>query len=132
MPWRERSPMDERVQFISDYQRQLFTMTELCDRYGISRKTGYAVVGRYEAEGAAGLSPRSSQPGCSPQATPEPIVEETRKASRAPAVAADDEEILDWDVVIPTPPPRSAGKIPVQLRYLGRGKPLPVEAPWAE
>ena len=27
MPWRERSPMDERVQFITDYQRQLFTMT---------------------------------------------------------------------------------------------------------
>ena len=26
MPWRERSPMDERVQFISDYQRQLFTI----------------------------------------------------------------------------------------------------------
>jgi putative transposase len=75
MPWRERSPMDERVQFISDYQRQLFTMTELCDRYGISRKTGYAVVDRYEVEGVAGLSPRSSRPGCSPQATREPIVE---------------------------------------------------------
>jgi transposase InsO family protein len=67
--------MDERVQFISDYQRQLFTMTELCDRYGISRKTGYAVVGRYEAEGATGLSPRSSRPGRSPQATAEPMVD---------------------------------------------------------
>jgi putative transposase len=74
MPWRERSPMDERVQFISDYQRQLFTMSELCDRYGISRKTGYAVVGRYEAEGVAGLSPRSSRPGRSPQATAESVV----------------------------------------------------------
>jgi transposase InsO family protein len=67
--------MDERVQFISDYQRQLFTMTELCDRYGISRKTGYAVVGRYEAEGARGLSLRSSRPGRSPQATAAPIVD---------------------------------------------------------
>jgi putative transposase len=75
MPWRERSPMDERVQFISDYQRQLFTMTELCDRYGISRKTGYAVLGRYETQGARGLSPRSSRPGRSPQATAEPMVD---------------------------------------------------------
>jgi putative transposase len=75
MPWRERSPMDERLQFISDYQRQLCTMTALCDRYGISRKTGYAVVGRYEAEGARGLSPRSSRPGRSPQATAEPMVD---------------------------------------------------------
>jgi len=35
MPWQARSQMDERVQFISDYQRQLFTMTRLCERYGI-------------------------------------------------------------------------------------------------
>ena len=54
MPWQARSPMDERVQFITDYQRQLFTMTTLCERYGISRKTGYKLVARYDAEGAAG------------------------------------------------------------------------------
>jgi putative transposase len=69
MPWHERSLMDERVQFISDYRRQLCTMTELCDRYGISRKTGYKLVGRYDVEGAVGLEPRSSRPGHSPQAT---------------------------------------------------------------
>lgn len=74
MAWRERSLMDERVQFISDYRRQLFTMTELCDRYGISRKTGYAVVGRYEAEGLSGLVPRSSRPHHSPQATAARVV----------------------------------------------------------
>ena len=49
MPWQERSPMDERVQFITDYQRQLFTMTTLCERYGVSRKTGYKLVARYDA-----------------------------------------------------------------------------------
>src|SRR5581483_6759158 len=75
MPWRTRSPMDERLQFVSDYQRQLFTMTELCDRYGISRKTGYALVDRYEREGAAALLPRSSRPRHSPQATAPQIVE---------------------------------------------------------
>ena len=58
MPWRERLPMDERVQFISDYQRQLFTMTEICDRYGVSRKTGYKWIARYAADGAAGLADR--------------------------------------------------------------------------
>src|SRR5262245_63411624 len=69
MPWRERSPMDERVQFISDYRRQLFTMSALCERYGVSRKTGYALIGRYEAAGLSGLVPRSSRPHHSPQAT---------------------------------------------------------------
>jgi len=75
MPWQARSPMDERVQFITDYQRQLFTMTTLCERYGISRKTGYKLVARYDAEGAAGLDERSSRPGHSPQATAPRVVE---------------------------------------------------------
>jgi putative transposase len=74
MPWRERSPMDERVQFISDHQRQLWTMTELCDRYGVSRKTGYKWVARYETDGATGLAWRSSRPHESPQTTPPEIV----------------------------------------------------------
>jgi putative transposase len=73
MPWRERSPVDERVQFISDYQRQLFSMTELCDRFGISRKTGYKWLSRYTAGGAAALMPRSSRPHHTPQATPPAI-----------------------------------------------------------
>lgn len=74
MPWHERSRMDERVQFIGDYQRQRCTMTALCDRYGVSRKTGYKWVARYEAEGAAALAARSSRPGHSPQATAAGIV----------------------------------------------------------
>ena len=75
MPWRARSAMDERLQFIRDYQRQLFTMTELCDRYGVSRPTGYTLIARYEADGAASLRPRSSRPHHSPQATPSRAVE---------------------------------------------------------
>ena len=74
MPWRERSPMDERVQFISDYQRQLWTMTELCDRYNVSRKTGYKWLARYDADGPAGLTNRSSRPHQSPQTTDEAMV----------------------------------------------------------
>src|SRR5688572_5579005 len=74
MPWRERSPMDERVQFIADYQRQLFTMTELCDRFGVSRKTGYKWLARYERDGAEGLAQRSSRPRHSPHATEARVV----------------------------------------------------------
>ena len=39
MPWRERSPVDLRVQFISEDQTGLWSMTELTEHYGISRKT---------------------------------------------------------------------------------------------
>ena len=74
MPWRERLPMDERVQFMGDYQRELFTVTELCDRYGVSRKTGYKWIARYAADGAAGLAVRSSRPKHSPQTTEASVV----------------------------------------------------------
>lgn len=74
MPWRERSPMDERVQFISDYQRHRFSITELCNRFGVSRKTGYKWIARYTAEGAAGLAARASRPHHSPQTTDDSVV----------------------------------------------------------
>ena len=59
MPWSQTSAMDEKVRFISDYQRELLSLSELCDRYGISRKTGYKWIDRYETEGprACGTCP---------------------------------------------------------------------------
>lgn len=62
MPWQETDPMRERVQFIALYQTGLYTMSELCARFGISRKTGYKWVARYEQEGPAGLQERSHAP----------------------------------------------------------------------
>ena len=41
MPWQETLLMDQRVQFIADYQRAVFDIAELARRYGISRKTAY-------------------------------------------------------------------------------------------
>jgi transposase InsO family protein len=54
--------MDERLQFIADHQRGLYTMTELCERYGVSRKTVYKWLSRYHAEGALGLRERNHAP----------------------------------------------------------------------
>jgi len=66
MPWLETDPMDQRLQFITDYQRGLYSMTELCTRYAISRKTGYACLDRYAEHGRAGLAPRSRAPHTCP------------------------------------------------------------------
>ena len=41
MPWTETSLVDQRMPFIADLQRGLHSMTELCELYGVSRKTGY-------------------------------------------------------------------------------------------
>ena len=48
MPWLETAPVNERERFIADYRLDLYTMTDLCARYNVSRKTGYKWVDRME------------------------------------------------------------------------------------
>jgi putative transposase len=62
MPWRETAPMAERMRFVTDWERYLYSMTELCQRYGVSRKTGYKWTARYEKNGPDGLRERSRAP----------------------------------------------------------------------
>ena len=59
MPWNEVSPMDQRVRFIADLQRKYLSLSELCRHFGVSRKTAYKWIERYEADGPAGLVDRS-------------------------------------------------------------------------
>jgi transposase InsO family protein len=54
--------MDERLRFVRDAQRNHFTMSELCARYGVSRRIGYKWLARYDTEGRAGLADRSHVP----------------------------------------------------------------------
>ena len=66
MAWRKVLPMDERLRFIYEAQLKLWTITELCKRYGISRKTGYKWLKRFREEGREGLRDRSRRPNRSP------------------------------------------------------------------
>ena len=70
MPWKSVKPMEEKIRFIGDYLSRVFNFTELCERYGISRKTGYKWVDRYTEGGAKGLDDRSRRPEDSPRRTP--------------------------------------------------------------
>lgn len=62
MPWKETCAVDQRVALLADWLRDEWTMTELAARYGISRKTAYKWVSRYEADGAPGLVEHSRAP----------------------------------------------------------------------
>ena len=62
MPWQETSPVDQRERFIHDHRLDLYTLVELCARYGVSRKTGYKWLDRFEAAGRQGLHDRSRAP----------------------------------------------------------------------
>jgi putative transposase len=70
MPWREICVMDERMRFVVDYLSGEWTMSNLCDRHGISRQSGYKWAGRYREEGASGLLDRSRAAKVHGRATP--------------------------------------------------------------
>jgi len=76
MPWNETTPMDQKMQFIADYLRGVLSMTELCQLYGISRKTGYKFIERYARCGPEGLEERSRSAHNHPNYTPEHVVRE--------------------------------------------------------
>ena len=41
MPWKETCAVDERLLMITEYRRGEASVSELCRRYGVSRKTGH-------------------------------------------------------------------------------------------
>ena len=69
MPWQESDTVTERLKFIAAHETGLYSMTELCARFGISRKTGYKLVARYKDEGVAGLKDHSHAPRHCPHRT---------------------------------------------------------------
>jgi transposase-like protein len=74
--------MDQRTQFIADYLRKVLSVTELCDLYGVSRKTAYKWIERYLRQGPAGLEEHSRRPQGSPNQTPQEIVAAILEARR--------------------------------------------------
>jgi transposase InsO family protein len=74
--------MDEKLLFIADCLRGEEPMTVLCERYGISRQTGYVWKRRYEAEGAGGLAERSRAPRRHGTATPAELTARIIEARR--------------------------------------------------
>lgn len=70
MPWKEVNPMDQKLLFIADHLRTASTFKDLCWRYGISRKTGYKWVARYEDLGFEGMRNQTRKPHKQPLKTP--------------------------------------------------------------
>ena len=72
MPWKDCSVMDDRVRFVG---RLLDgeSKSEVCGHFGISRKTGYKIWGRYRQEGLEALRDRSRRPVRYPNQPPEQI-----------------------------------------------------------
>jgi transposase len=66
----ETNKEEQRRAFVVDYESGQWSMTELCQRYGISRPTGYVWLDRYAEQGEAGLGDRPRAPTTCPHRTP--------------------------------------------------------------
>lgn len=59
MAWRSTQVEHQREDFITAYKENTYTISELCQQFAISRKTGYKWLTRFENEGKEGLVDRS-------------------------------------------------------------------------
>lgn len=74
MPWKETCPMNQKIQLLSDYLKEEYTITELSHNYNVSRETVYKWIKRYQAKGLAGLEELPRAPLNHPNATSPLIV----------------------------------------------------------
>jgi transposase InsO family protein len=95
MPWQETDPVDQRERFIDDHRHGLYSMTELCARYGVSRPTGYKWLARYDAGGRSALRPRSHAPHTCPHRVSDAVAE-LLCAARKSHPTWGPAKLLDW------------------------------------
>lgn len=67
--------MDQKKFLIDDYINGDFTVAELGPRFGVSRKTAYKWISRFEEQGNTGLIDQSRRPLSSPTRTPDEITQ---------------------------------------------------------
>ena len=68
MGWTETRVVDERMRFVMTVLKHEEAFATVCRRFGVSRRTGYKWLARYEETGVEGLMDRSRAPHSHPQA----------------------------------------------------------------
>ena len=69
MSWQETNPVNERMKSVAATQSGRLHRTKLCEKFGISRKTGSKLLSRYESDGPGGLCDQSRAPYTHPNPT---------------------------------------------------------------
>ena len=83
MSWKENSIVDQRLEFVLRALHGQASFAELCQQYGISRKTGYKWKERFLEGGLPALQNDSRRPERSPDALPEKVVCEVVRLKQA-------------------------------------------------
>ncbi len=74
MPWKELCALDLRTEMISQWLSKEYSISELSESYGVSRKTIYKWIERYLNEGMVGLAELPREPYHHPNAIPEDVI----------------------------------------------------------
>ena len=74
MPWKVKTTMEQKAEFISAWRTQKHTITELCKSFEISRTTAYRLIDRFEKFGIEGLIQRKKTPKSHPNKTSNEVV----------------------------------------------------------
>lgn len=86
MPWKEFSTMSQRLEFVTLATAENANIRHLCRCFGVSPRTAYKWLDRFQSDGANGLEDRSRQPHHSPSRTPAEMEElVTNLRSKHPA-----------------------------------------------
>ena len=70
MPWKETDPVLERAEFVRLAESGRYPFAQLCELFGVSRKTGYKRLRLYNELGRRGLEDQSRASHTHPNATP--------------------------------------------------------------
>lgn len=76
MPWRGVTVSEQRQEFLNDYRLGYYSVSDLADRYSISRKTAHKWIDRLKRHGEEGYRELSRRPHHSPGETGPQIVQE--------------------------------------------------------
>ena len=112
MPWKEMDRVELRMLFVAAWELGQSSVTDLCREFGVSRKTGYKWIKRFQDEGRAGLEDRSRRPRAIRYATDEAVAARLvgKRQSYPEWGARKLCELLRTDGVEP-PPERTANRI---------------------
>ena len=76
MPWKGVTVSEQRQRFLEDFKLNYYSISDLAERFGISRRTAHKWVNRFEKHGQEGFDEHSRRPHSCPWQTDPAIVEE--------------------------------------------------------
>ncbi len=83
MPWKGVTVSEQRQRFLEDYLLNYYSISELADRFSISRTTAHKWINRFNQHGQEGYQELSRRPNTCPWQTDQAIVDELVKLREA-------------------------------------------------